>query len=65
MAKLQVIGRLTAPPETAVTNFGKDYVKYVVAKGHGIGDDKRTSFFRVLAFEEGDRKQRLLDLPKG
>ena len=63
MAKMSIIGRLTAAPEMMTTVSGQECVRYTIAKGHG--KDKYPSFFRVMMFEEGKDREILLALPKG
>ena len=63
MAKMSIIGRLTADPEVITTLSGHECVRYTVAKGHG--KDKYPSFFRIMMFEEGKDRETLLGLPKG
>ena len=43
-------GRLTADPETRYTNDGKAVTTFNLAVDDGYGDNKTTSFFRMVLF---------------
>ena len=43
-------GRLTADPETRYTNDGKAVTTFNLAVDDGYGDNKTTSFFRIVLF---------------
>lgn len=43
-------GRLTADPETRYTNDGKAVTTFILAVDDGYGDNKTTSFFRIVLF---------------
>ncbi|PWN24286.1 nucleic acid-binding protein [Microstroma glucosiphilum] len=71
-ARMQLLGRLIADPETRATRSGKDYVRYTLATNDPVGppgeDGERppetTSFHNIFAF--GDAAvQRLQKLQKG
>ncbi|CAO1626665.1 unnamed protein product [Sympodiomycopsis kandeliae] len=71
-ARMQLLGRLTADPETRTTRSGKDYVRYTLATSDPAGPPaedgqqppQTTSFHNIFAF--GDNAvQRLQALPKG
>ncbi|CAO1622383.1 unnamed protein product [Jaminaea pallidilutea] len=71
-ARMQLLGRLIADPETRTTRSGKDYVRYTLATNDPAGppgeDGERppdtTSFHNIFAF--GDAAvQRLQGIPKG
>jgi len=64
-ATMTIVGRLTAEPELVNTSSGKDLVRYSVATNYGPSENRQTSFFRIASFEEGDRRNYLLTVPKG
>lgn len=65
LAKMNIIGRLGAAPEAVNTSTGHEPVRYVLGVNTGRGENKKTNWFRVTSFDEGPRRQYLLDLPKG
>lgn len=58
-------GRLAAEPELQATASGQEVIKYAVGSSTGPKTDRRTSWFRVSAFQEGGQRDFLLGLPKG
>ncbi|EKG15841.1 Inorganic polyphosphate/ATP-NAD kinase predicted [Macrophomina phaseolina MS6] len=65
LAKMTIIGRLGAEPELVNTSTGKEMVRYVLATNSGRRENNETSWFQVVSFDEGPRKDFLLNLPKG
>ncbi|KAL1636783.1 ssDNA-binding protein, mitochondrial [Diplodia intermedia] len=66
LAKMTIIGRLGAEPELhTAASTGREYVRYVLGTSTGPRDRNETSWFRVSCFDEGARKDYLLNLPKG
>ncbi|KAI0128733.1 hypothetical protein BJ170DRAFT_682518 [Xylariales sp. AK1849] len=66
LAKMTIIGNLAATPEIKATPSGRDVIEYAVASNSGPRDNRKTSWFRVSAFEnEGPRRDFLTSLPKG
>jgi hypothetical protein len=65
LARMQIIGRLTAAPELFSTSTGKEIVRYSVATNHGPAENRQVSYFRVASFAEGGSRDYLLNLPKG
>ncbi|WFD36309.1 lipoyl synthase [Malassezia cuniculi] len=72
LARMQLIGRLVASPETRLSRTGKEYLRYTVATSDPLGPpnedgspaEPTSSFHSVFAFGE-ERVNRLRDLPKG
>lgn len=64
-ARMDIIGRLGAEPESISTSTGRDLVRYVVGTDSGPKDNRVTSWFRVASFDEGPRRDYLLGLQKG
>ncbi|PSS03822.1 hypothetical protein BD289DRAFT_98225 [Coniella lustricola] len=65
-AKITIVGNLAAPPELQATSTGREMLKYAVASTKGLGDNAKTSWFRITAFEnEGPRRDYFQSLPKG
>ncbi|KAF2841615.1 nucleic acid-binding protein [Patellaria atrata CBS 101060] len=64
-AKMQIIGRLAAEPETQTTKNGREYVRYAVGTDDGPRVNRQTSWYKVTCFDEGPRRDFLLNLPKG
>ncbi|KAF1983450.1 hypothetical protein K402DRAFT_423787 [Aulographum hederae CBS 113979] len=64
-AKLCVIGRLAAEPELVATSTGQELVRYAVGVSTGTKSKEHTSWFRVASFDEGPRREYLMNLPKG
>lgn len=66
VAKLTIVGNLAGPPELTTTTNGREILKYAVASNTGRGENQKTSWFRVTAFEnEGPRRDYFQSLPKG
>lgn len=70
MAKMTLIGRLAATPESTQTASGQTLVRYAVGVSSGPRDNKETSWFNVAAFlgegaEESPRALLLGGLEKG
>ncbi|KAH0544391.1 hypothetical protein FGG08_001417 [Glutinoglossum americanum] len=65
LARVTVIGRLAADPEAHITSTGKELVKYAVGTSSGSPENRKTSWFRFVSFDEGPRKDFLLGLRKG
>ncbi|KAK7728063.1 ssDNA-binding protein, mitochondrial [Botryosphaeria dothidea] len=65
LAKMTIIGRLGAEPELYSSNGGREIVRYVLATNTGRRENNETSWFQVACFDEGPRKDFLLNLPKG
>lgn len=66
VAKITLVGMLAQTPELQATSTGREILKYVVASNRGFGDNSKTSWFRVTAFEnEGPRRDYFQSLPKG
>lgn len=66
VAKLTLVGNLAGPPELSTTSNGREILRYAVASNTGRGDNQKTSWFRVTAFEnEGPRRDYFQSLPKG
>ncbi|PWO00271.1 hypothetical protein FA09DRAFT_314866 [Tilletiopsis washingtonensis] len=73
VARMQLLGRLVADPETRQTRAGKDYVRYVVATTDPLGPpgeeggerpEPTTSYHNIFAFGES-AVQRLSTIGKG
>lgn len=64
-ARMILTGRLAAEPELQATASGQEVIKYAVGSSTGPKTDRRTSWFRVSAFQEGGQREFLLSLPKG
>ncbi|KAF9631214.1 Inorganic polyphosphate/ATP-NAD kinase predicted [Lasiodiplodia theobromae] len=64
-AKMTIIGRLGAEPELATTPSGLEYVRYSLGTSTGRREANETSWFNVACFDEGARRDFLLNLPKG
>ncbi|MCJ1332421.1 ssDNA-binding protein, mitochondrial [Thelotrema lepadinum] len=64
---MTIIGRLGTEPELVSTQSGQDFVKYSVGTSHGIGENQKTSWWRVASFaKEGSPiREKLMELPKG
>jgi hypothetical protein len=63
---MQILGRLGDQPELVNSATGREIVKYVVATSWGPNSDRKTSWFRVVSFEEPSaRRDFMLTLPKG
>lgn len=66
LARIQIIGRLAAPPELTPTASGTEIVKYAVGTSYGRGDERKTSWFKIASFlGEGGSRDFLLGLQKG
>lgn len=66
LAKITVVGNLVQTPELQATSTGREVLKYAIASNTGRGENTKTSFFRVTAFEnEGPRRDYFQTLPKG
>ncbi|KAL1862467.1 ssDNA-binding protein, mitochondrial [Diaporthe australafricana] len=66
LAKITVVGNLVQTPELQATSTGREVLKYAVASNTGRGENTKTSYFRVTAFEnEGPRRDYFQTLPKG
>ena len=66
LARITIIGNLTAPPELRPSQSGLDYLRYAVASNSGSGENRHASFFNVTSFvQEGGQRDFLLSLPKG
>jgi hypothetical protein len=66
LARMNLIGRLAAEPELINTSTGREIVRYAVGVGYGPAADRKTSWFRVVSFEdEGPRRDFVMNLPKG
>lgn len=66
VARINIVGNLTAAPELQATSTGHDLIRYVVASNSGPRDNRQASYFRVTAFEaDSARRNFLLGLPKG
>ncbi|KAF3770033.1 nucleic acid-binding protein [Cryphonectria parasitica EP155] len=66
VAKITIVGNLAGPPELQATSTGREILKYAVASNQGRGENAKTSWFRVTAFEdEGPRRDYFQSLPKG
>jgi hypothetical protein len=65
-AKITIVGNLAATPELHATSTGRELLKYAVASTRGHGENDKTSWFRITAFEnEGPRRDYFQSLPKG
>lgn len=65
-SKMILTGRLGAEPEMQATASGQEVVRYSVGCSYGRSTERRTSWFRVAAFQnEGTQRDFLLNLPKG
>ena len=66
IAKITLVGNLAAQPELKTTGTGREVIEYSVASSTGSGDNRRTSWFRVSAFTDGEaRRNFITSLPKG
>ena len=65
LARVSLIGRLGAAPEGATTQSGKEIVRYPLGTSNGVGENRVTSWWNIAYFGEGDRRNYLLNLPKG
>lgn len=66
LAKITIVGNLAQTPELQATSTGREILKYAVASNRGVGDNSKTSWFRVTSFEgEGPRRDYFQTLPKG
>lgn len=65
VAKMSIIGNLADTPELHQTSSGRDIIRYAVASNSGPRDNRQTSWFRVVSFAEGGRRDFMLSLPKG
>ncbi|OJD28900.1 ssdna binding protein [Diplodia corticola] len=65
LAKMTIIGRLGAEPELRTASTGREYIRYVLGTSTGPRDRNETSWFRVSCFDDGPRKDYVLNLPKG
>ena len=66
IAKITLVGNLAASPELKTTGTGRELVEYTVASNEGSGENRRTSWFRVSAFVDGEaRRDFITSLPKG
>lgn len=63
-AQVTLIGRLAAEPELTATSTGRDLVKYAIATNYGPRDDRQTSWWKIVSFDERSRDT-LLAVPKG
>ncbi|KAL7276874.1 ssDNA-binding protein, mitochondrial [Rhizina undulata] len=64
VAKITLIGRLAADPEVVQTSTGREIVKYAVGARYGLGENAKTSWYKVVAFDPNS-KPYLLSLTKG
>jgi len=65
IAKLTLIGRLTADPETVTTSNGQEFIKYTIASNYkSRAGEEKPNFFNVASFEEHG-KQYLSTIKKG
>ena len=66
IAKITLVGNLGGTPEVKPTPSGREVIEYTVASNEGSGENRRTSWFRVSAFETAEaRRDFLTSLPKG
>lgn len=65
LARITVVGRLGAEPETIETPKGTSLLRYTVGTSHGPKENRVTSWFRVTSFAEGPQKDFITGLPKG
>jgi len=65
-ARLSLTGRLGRQPEILASQTGRELVVFHVASSNNSRDrEAPPSWFRVLSFAEGPRKDFMLSLPKG
>ncbi|KAF2404137.1 hypothetical protein EJ06DRAFT_486684 [Trichodelitschia bisporula] len=65
-ARMTLIGRLGVQPELANTSTGTELVRYTIATSQGSGDNRKTSWWNLVAFlKEGAQREFILGLPKG
>lgn len=62
--RMTLIGRLVRPAEVVPTNSG-EVLKFVVVTQHGRKPDGPVSFWEVASFEQGPRRDYLLNMPQG
>lgn len=65
LAKITIIGNLADTPEPSTTSNGREILRYSIASNSGPRDNRKTSWFRVTSFAEGNQRDFLLGLPKG
>ncbi|ORY16099.1 ssDNA binding protein-like protein, partial [Clohesyomyces aquaticus] len=65
LARMSVVGRLGVSPEEVTTANDKSLVRFVIGSSYGKGEDRKTSWFKVASFVQGNQKEYLLSLPKG
>ena len=56
VARLTLIGRMGQDPEFQTTVNGNSLVKYSIGTSFGVGEAKRTSWYRIACFDERGRE---------
>jgi hypothetical protein len=65
LARMTIVGRLGADPESHESANGRAYTRYVVGTDSGPRDNRTTSWFRVTSFADGPSRDYILGLKKG
>jgi single-stranded DNA-binding protein len=64
LARMNIVGRLGVAPEEVSYSGDRTLVRYTLGS-NSKGEDKKTSWFRVVSFVQGAQKDYLLNVPKG
>ncbi|KAK5990084.1 Mitochondrial ssDNA-binding protein [Cladobotryum mycophilum] len=64
-ARINIIGNLADTPEPHATSSGREILKFSVASNTGPKANRKTSWFNITSFAEGNSKDFLLSVPKG
>ena len=65
LARFNLIGRLGNSPEVVTTSTGREIVRYSVGTSSGSAENKTTSWWNVAFFGDKERKDYVLNIPKG
>lgn len=65
LARMTIVGRLGADPESHEASSGRQYARFVVGTDSGPRDNRTTSWFRVTSFAEGPSRDYVMGLKKG
>ena len=65
LARFNLIGRIGTVPELVTTQNGREIVKYSLGTASGSGENRTTSWWNIAFFGEAQRKDYVLNIPKG